>query len=566
MQDDLLYPDLAELDDWLTTAATATALRVRSPDFPAAALLARLAATPAPALRALVLEDCKLTAADLAALLASGILHQLHRLELADDTLDEPALRALATSPDLAALVHLRLEARELPVHSLVRNPALRNLTTLELPNVHAPADLAALLTAPFPAARAWRPRVLAEALTRAHGEPFLQNWDDLAPLVAALDATAPVPSDTPTPPVPSDTPTPPVPSDTPAALEAALARWPAYTRHALSSWLRAALTGPAPALRRAGNLDVHCLRGIPRKAEDLDALTALLAHPDAAHIRRVDLRYLVLPEDGLARWLRGPWLATIRALDLHGHSLTAPVLAALVDNPAAADLRALHLTSALRSYTDYLALLTSPLLPRLHALDLSCNALSTRDMRRLVEAPLAHLRGLNLRACDLTTRRITPLVCAEWPALERLVLSENHLDDRAARLLMRTTLPALRRLDLGYPKQPAAITDRGARHLAEAVSWASLQDLGLEFHHIADAGALALASSPHLPALRRLRVAYGNNITAEGAAALVAAAPPHLRLDIDIGCNHHLRTRALLASPLALHEHLDVPDPFDIR
>ena len=92
------------------------------------------------------------------------------------------------------------------------------------------------------------------------------------------------------------------------------------------------------------------------------------------------------------------------------------------------------------------------------------------------------------------------------------------------------------------------------------------MQDLGLEFHDIGDAGALALATAAQLPALRRLRIAYGNRITATGARALVAAAPARLHLDIEGGCNHHLRAPEILASNLATRPAPDLDDPFDLR
>ena len=100
---------------------------------------------------------------------------------------------------------------------------------------------------------------------------------------------------------------------------DTARTRWPASARPALSAWLDDALRGPAPALGLAGTLQLYRLRGSRRVAEDLGALTTLLAHPDA-RMRRVDLSSLSLDEPTLARWLAAPWLAGVFALDLHGH------------------------------------------------------------------------------------------------------------------------------------------------------------------------------------------------------------------------------------------------------
>ncbi len=567
---ELPYPELDELDEWIATpeARHARGLRLRLADPPVLPLLQRLAAAELPALRRLELDGCALGADGLHFLVASGLLDPLTALAIVDDTLEYEAIGELLACDAITRLEHLHLEPDSSAIYKLVTCPRLGGLRSLGLPYWLADDHLAVLLGNSLrpEAAAPWRALARQRVAEQLERPPFRDHWEEhLGPMFGAIVTPAKAVQDERaghSRPAPADMS--PVPGDISALVDRLRARWPAADRPALSNWLDDALRGPAPALRLAGTLRLYYLRGARRVAEDLDVLTALLAHPDALHLRRVDLSYLSLDEPALVRWLAAPWLANVFALDLHGHRLGPAALAALTGNPAAAGVRALHLCGSLCGAGDLQRLLASPWTRQLQALELSCNRLDARDLRALATAPtLAGLQGLDLRSCGVSD--LGPLAEVRWPALRRLTLTENPLGDASAQILARLPLPALTRLDLGYPHDDVRITDTGARALAEAVSWASLEDLGLEFHTIADAGALALATATQLPALRRLRIAYGNAITREGALALVAAAPPQLRLDIDWGCNPALRdTAEVRASPLAMPHEPGSRDPTD--
>jgi hypothetical protein len=114
----------------------------------------------------------------------------------------------------------------------------------------------------------------------------------------------------------------------------------------------------------------------------------------------------------------------------------------------------------------------------------------------------------------------VAALLAASLPSMVWMDLSENPIGDDAARAFVDADLPALRRLDLGYPHNGQAITDRGAHHLAQA-KLPRLTNLGVEFHAIAGAGATALAARQ---GLRLLRICHGNRMTAAAGDAVVRA------------------------------------------
>ena len=318
---ELLYPDLGELEDWLGTPAAPRThtLQLRGAYPPIAPILRRLADARLPALRRLALDGCQLGAGGVDLLLGSGLLRRLDGLTLIDETLDEEAVAALFARRHLAHLEQLHLEAGPAAVHALITCPDLGGLRSLGVSPYTNDLDLAALLRAPFrPEALApWYALARARVAEQLRRRPLRERWEaSTGPLLAALVNQKHVPGD-----MSIDIGS--VPGDRSAEHlgDTARTRWPASARPALSAWLDDALRGPAPALGLAGTLQLYRLRGSRRVAEDLGALTTLLAHPDA-RMRRVDLSSLSLDEPTLARWLAAPWLAGVFALDLHGHRL----------------------------------------------------------------------------------------------------------------------------------------------------------------------------------------------------------------------------------------------------
>jgi Leucine Rich repeat len=91
--------------------------------------------------------------------------------------------------------------------------------------------------------------------------------------------------------------------------------------------------------------------------------------------------------------------------------------------------------------------------------------------------------------------------------------------------------LPAHRELDLSRN----GINDAGAAALAVSPHLGRLTHLGLRNNGISNRGALALATSPHLAALRCLDVtASWAPLDARGKSALTQRFGKHVRLDSD--------------------------------
>jgi uncharacterized protein (TIGR02996 family) len=106
---------------------------------------------------------------------------------------------------------------------------------------------------------------------------------------------------------------------------------------------------------------------------------------------------------------------------------------------------------------------------------------------------------------------------------LVALDLKDNGIGDAGAEALAQSPhLTNLRVLNLGYNW----IGDAGARALAQSPHLTNLRELNLSSSWIREAGAEALAQSPHLTNLRVLNLSY-NGIGDAGAEAL--AQSPHL-------------------------------------
>jgi uncharacterized protein (TIGR02996 family) len=133
--------------------------------------------------------------------------------------------------------------------------------------------------------------------------------------------------------------------------------------------------------------------------------------------------------------------------------------------------------------------------LGRVHRLGL----LNSRLLTASVDAPfppphLTKLRWLDLSGCDLTTR--IPYTLAASPLASRLETLE------------------LRGGTFGYLRETLfCVNDAAVRVLARAASFAALTDLDLSGNNLSDHAADALLDSPHLPRLRRLRIA-GHSIS----------------------------------------------------
>jgi uncharacterized protein (TIGR02996 family) len=116
---------------------------------------------------------------------------------------------------------------------------------------------------------------------------------------------------------------------------------------------------------------------------------------------------------------------------------------------------------------------------------------------------------------------------------LERLNLKDNGITDQGAMCLARAGLTRCKRLALtGNP-----VGDEGAEALAHAPGLAGLEALFLSRTAITDQGVAALARSPHLCNLVMLSLGTLDELTDEGARALLesTALGALRRLEVDV-------------------------------
>jgi uncharacterized protein (TIGR02996 family) len=183
-------------------------------------------------------------------------------------------------------------------------------------------------------------------------------------------------------------------------------------------------------------------------------------------------------------------------------------------------------------------ALAGSDLLANLRELDLSHNhELANAGAVALARSGrLEKLEKLNLCGCGLTSRGVRDLARGALPALRRLDLSQNGLNDQALRALASASyLSQLTELRLGYPDAGA----EGIRALAEAdLTSLRLLQIAMEFDPSSAEALAAFCSCPQLKAL----VLYGpdgrvGQVLTAFAGARVAAPLTELHLSqADIG------------------------------
>ncbi len=191
-------------------------------------------------------------------------------------------------------------------------------------------------------------------------------------------------------------------------------------------------------------------------------------------------------------------------------------------------------------------ALTDCPLLSRAVTLRLSNNAIGTQGAERFAACPhLIHVTTLGLVRNWIHREGMLALArSASWPRVTNLDLGCNRIEDKGvAALAQMPFLANVTHLDLHFnwlrdgacealAKSPYlskllvlalhenGIGDRGAAALAE-VPWArGLKVLWLA-NQMGNAGAEALARSPHLENLERLELKDNHRLTTRGARAL---------------------------------------------
>jgi uncharacterized protein (TIGR02996 family) len=249
--------------------------------------------------------------------------------------------------------------------------------------------------------------------------------------------------------------------------------------------------------------------------------------------------------------------LGSLPALEKLELSVPSLNTAALADAPGFAALQELNLTEGVPAHrfgdAGLLALLRTRGLPQLRVLNISSTGLSDVGLRALAQSDLLRrLTSLNLRDNpDITLAGLRDLVSSPGVAvLEDLDLSGNRLRDAGLDVLAQSgAFQRLRSLRLHYNQ----ISDAGIKSLVCARWLPGVERLWLEVNDFGDAGVRMLADCPALAGCREL-ILWGNRQRISDAGAAALAGSPHLRnlrrLNLRDNRIGDEGVRALLASP----------------
>src|SRR6185436_18386230 len=161
----------------------------------------------------------------------------------------------------------------------------------------------------------------------------------------------------------------------------------------------------------------------------------------------------------GAASLARAPWMSRVRRLVVRG--IDDEAFATLVSAPACQGLEALNVTANQLSAeaTDSLA----DHLPACRTLSFTANELGDDGIAGVrAWTHVTAVETLYLSECELTTEGVAALVAAPLPALVKLALAGNELDDDVAAILAARAshLPALRVLELKSTGLSRAVLD----------------------------------------------------------------------------------------------------------
>jgi hypothetical protein len=264
----------------------------------------------------------------------------------------------------------------------------------------------------------------------------------------------------------------------------------------------------------------------------------------------------------GPGTWLRtlakAQGLDAVRSLSVVGRAAQARDLDALSTARSLGALTRVRLVRA-GARADHVTPLLDPraLGARLTSLEVVDGALGADRwwLERARSSHLPALRALTLRRCGLSAEHFDALARAPWfPLLSSLSLRGCDVGDEAMRAWsrMRDPAPAPAWLDLSSQaivlrRAETYLSDRGVIDLCANPAARGLVRLDLSDNpRLQDKAAAALASSPHLGALRHLDLS-GANLSPAGYDAI--AASEALRLDtLTVSADLHPIARDVLA------------------
>lgn len=204
---------------------------------------------------------------------------------------------------------------------------------------------------------------------------------------------------------------------------------------------------------------------------------------------------------DVLVRCLCARSWPHVTLLDIGRNQLQRAQTMAIMSTGRWPALTSLHLEEASLTDDDVHVLSRGGVLDRVVELNLARNALGSHALECLAAAGCApRLRRLDLRGLSHVTADRFGHLMETLAQVEHLDLSWNFLKDATMEALVEAPLRRLKHLNLSHASLDG---DELQRLLSRP--WARLEVLDLSFNVLATAALQALASSPELPALRRL-------------------------------------------------------------
>ncbi len=299
--------------------------------------------------------------------------------------------------------------------------------------------------------------------------------------------------------------------------------------------------------------------------------LERLLTRDASSTLARLDISDSDLAPDALPAFARpAPALST---LDVSGTPLAGFALEPLLYAPALAGLRELSVNRCGSAAAVVRALLRSPFWRQAETLRLADATAPTRLVEPLFAADgPAALRTLDLSGNFLYDAGVADLCDASWAgSLTWLGLGRNYLTDSAAeRIAASSRFRHLRTLHLSYnhPRWlnddafDGRVTDRGAVALASSPGLAALRVLTLTGVSLSAAGVDALLNGPFW---RLSGLGLGRCELTAAAVRVLATSPRLARLSfLDLSGNRDLRGDAL--RPLAESPYLSPLLELDIH
>lgn len=267
-------------------------------------------------------------------------------------------------------------------------------------------------------------------------------------------------------------------------------------------------------------------------------AFKALAASPHLGELVELSVSLGPVGDAGAKALAASPTLRKLRALCLRGTEIGGEGAKALAASANLASVERLCLSANGIGPQGGAALAASPHLERLVHLDVWGNSIGDEGARALLSSDrLPLLEELDLGGNALGPGALEPSA-APPPRLSSLDLGSNQLGpDGAAALARSRLLAGLTRLGLDGN---ANVGDAGAIAIAGSPHAERLVELTIAQSLVTGGGAKTLAASPHLGRLRKLSL-MGSDVDDEGATALAHSDRLPALEELDLGSCHRI-------------------------